>query len=320
MEQKLSVIVPVYNAEKYLSKCVNSILNQTYSNIELLLINDGSKDGSLELCYEFAKKDNRIKVFDKPNGGAASARNLGIREATGSYIGFCDADDWLEMETYQNMIEIIEREKGDVVRFLSNTYDKDGNLLERGEDSRDIEIVSSREILRKIYAREGDVSLATRVFKAEVVKQIEIPEGRRVEDFFFSICLYNKIEKDILYKYPFYNYTENPKSVTHSATGDIYFDALYFFDRAKRLCKYRFKEEEEYHLLKLYYLISISLNRKEHKEFRQEIIKIKKDLKEKKECIDKNGLLNKKEKKVLKLACLSFRLPRLLYCIKNWRK
>lgn len=319
MGKKLSVIVPVYNAGKFLIRCANSILGQTYKNLELILINDGSADNSLEICKELATGDNRVRVFDKPNGGAASARNVGIREAKGQYIGFCDADDWLEPDTYKTMIDVLEREEGDVVRFLSNSFDEDGNLLERGANGREIEVTSSREYLRKIYARKGDVSLATRLFKADVVKKIVVPEGRRVEDFFFAVCLYNNVERDILYKYPFYNYTVNTKSVTHSATGDIYFDALYFFHKANEIFGYNFDLEQEYHLLKLYYLISISLTRKEYKKYRKNVLDIKKDLHAKKSKIAQNALLSSKEKKILRLACISFRAPRLLYCIKNWR-
>ena len=93
---KISVIVPVYNAEKYLHRCIDSILNQTFPDFELLLIDDGSKDQSGEICDEYAKKDSRVKVFHKENGGVSSARNVGIDNAVGEYICFCDSDDWVE--------------------------------------------------------------------------------------------------------------------------------------------------------------------------------------------------------------------------------
>lgn len=315
----ISIIIPIYNAEKFLERCVNSILNQTYKNLQIILVNDGSKDNSLNICKELAQKDSRILILDKPNGGAASARNLGLKHATGDYIGFCDADDWLETDTYRTMIELLEKENANVVRFSSSSFDEDGNLIKKGEDSKEVEITPAQEFLRKIYRWEGDVSLATRVFKADIIKDIIIPEGRRVEDFFFSICLFNKIEEDILYKYPFYNYTVNTQSVTHSATGAIYFDALYFFNKAKDICKYDCEEEQEYYLFKLYYLISISLTRKECKQFEQEMDKIKKDLRARKTRIDKNPYLKRKEREILKIACVFFRVPRWLYCIKNWR-
>ena len=100
---KISIIVPVYNTEKYLSKCLNSLIKQTYKDIEIIVVNDGSKDKSLEIAKKIAKQDNRIKVFNKENGGLSSARNFGIEKASGEYIGFVDSDDYIK----ENMFEIL---------------------------------------------------------------------------------------------------------------------------------------------------------------------------------------------------------------------
>ena len=106
MEDKVTIIVPVYNAEKYLEKCIKSLINQTYNNLEIILIDDGSLDKSWNICNNFAKKDTRIKVYHKENGGVSSARNWGLSNSSGKYILFVDSDDWLE----DNMIEILYRE------------------------------------------------------------------------------------------------------------------------------------------------------------------------------------------------------------------
>ena len=98
---KVSIIIPVYKAAPYLQKCIETVLHQTYSNIEVILINDGSKDNSLEICKEYAAVDNRIKVFDIPNGGVSNARNMGIENATGDYLMFVDADDWLSEDAIE---------------------------------------------------------------------------------------------------------------------------------------------------------------------------------------------------------------------------
>lgn len=102
--EKLSVIVPVYNAEKYLDRCIQSIINQTYSNIELLLVDDGSKDSSAKICDDYALTDKRIRVFHKENGGVSSARNMGLDMATGYYVAFVDADDYLFPKAYESLI------------------------------------------------------------------------------------------------------------------------------------------------------------------------------------------------------------------------
>ena len=102
MDEKISIIVPMYNAEKWLEKCVNSIIEQSYSNIEILLINDGSTDKTLEICKKIEKIDNRVRVIDKKNEGVSKTRNLGLENATGKYIKFVDSDDWLEKMLVKN--------------------------------------------------------------------------------------------------------------------------------------------------------------------------------------------------------------------------
>ena len=104
---KVSIIVPIYNVEKYLSKCIESILSQTYKNIEIILVDDGSPDNSPQICDEYAKKDDRIIVIHKANGGVSSARNAGIDIATGKYIGFVDPDDYIENNMYELMVNKI---------------------------------------------------------------------------------------------------------------------------------------------------------------------------------------------------------------------
>ena len=102
---KISVVVPVYNVEKYLRKCIDSIINQTYKNLEIILVDDGSPDKCGEICDEYAKKDNRVKVIHKKNAGVSSARNDGIDNATGEYIIFVDSDDWLEDNAIEIMVD-----------------------------------------------------------------------------------------------------------------------------------------------------------------------------------------------------------------------
>src|SRR5699024_165398 len=101
---KLSIIVPIYNSEKRLGRCLNSIINQSYKNIEIILVNDGSTDTSLEICNEFKKKDSRVKVINKENEGVALARNDGLLVATGDYIAFVDSDDYLDLTMYENLL------------------------------------------------------------------------------------------------------------------------------------------------------------------------------------------------------------------------
>lgn len=111
---KLSIIIPVYNAEEFLNKCVESVLNQTHSNFELILVDDGSKDRSLELCKDFSKKDNRVKVFTQLNSGQSKARNLGLDNATGEYIAFVDSDDWVDSDYFELLLKASLKYDADV--------------------------------------------------------------------------------------------------------------------------------------------------------------------------------------------------------------
>ena len=320
MKKLLSVIVPVYNAERYLEKCVNSILNQTYDNIELLLVNDGSKDKSLTLCHKLAESDSRIRVFDKLNGGAASARNLGLREANGEYIGFCDADDFFDLDAFETLISIMEEQELPTIECLSRAVDVNGNVTVCDDDSRQLVKQTSEEAIRNIFLRKGNVHLATRITRAEFIKDIQITEGRRVEDFYFTILLLLKTGSTTIYHYPFYNYLISDGSVTRSGGGNIYFDALYFYHKATEVLSdvtYDMEFEQKYYLLKMYYLLSISLTSKERKKYRTEIKEIKKALKRYSKDIKDSPYLLKKEKEVLKLAKISFSLTRGLYVLKN---
>ena len=115
LDIKISIIVAVYNIEKYLPKCLDSILAQTYQNLQIILVDDGSSDSSACICDEYAEKDHRIEVIHKKNGGLSDARNAGLECATGEYIGYVDGDDWIEPEMYATMIHTAKERQVDVV-------------------------------------------------------------------------------------------------------------------------------------------------------------------------------------------------------------
>jgi len=119
---KISIIIPIYNSEKYLSRCLETVINQTYSKLEIILVNDGSRDKSLDICKHYQSKDSRIIIIDKINEGVSVARNTGIEAATGKYIGFVDADDWIEPSMYESMLNNIEQYKCNIA-FCNFTKD-----------------------------------------------------------------------------------------------------------------------------------------------------------------------------------------------------
>ena len=148
---KISVIVPVYNVETYQARCVDSILNQSYANLEVILVDDGSKDASGSICDKYAEKDNRIRVIHKENGGLSSARNAGLDVACGEYITFVDSDDWIEPLAYGWMMEAMVRY--DVKMVCAGRYDVDGATGEKtvGLCPQKEEVLSGEEMAGRIF-------------------------------------------------------------------------------------------------------------------------------------------------------------------------
>lgn len=128
--QKISIIVPIYNVEKYIRQCLDSIVNQTYRNLEIILVDDGSPDACGAVCDEYAKMDGRITVIHKENAGVGAARNDGIDRATGEWLMFVDPDDWLELDCCENAIKAAQKSDCDVIYFQSDKRDKTGNLIQ----------------------------------------------------------------------------------------------------------------------------------------------------------------------------------------------
>ena len=316
----ISVIVPVYKAEKYIHRCIDSILNQTLTDIELILVDDGSPDNSGVICDEYALKDNRVKVVHKENGGAASARNVGIELAQGEYIGFCDSDDYLSCDMYETMIAAMEENNLSTIECLANVYDSDGDLVESEKDDRKITFINEEESIKNIFLHKGNVHMATRVTKTDILKEIQIPEGKRVEDFYFTVVLLTRTKGTAIYNFPFYNYVLSSGSVTRTAGGSIYLDGIYFYEKAKEFLStkdYNLKTEQEYFLLKACYLLFISATKEERKKYREEFLKYKKYIKKNIRLAIKNPYLAKKDKIVLCISALSINLSRVLYIIKN---
>ncbi len=185
----LSVIVPVYNAERFLRKTVGSIQAQTVEDLEILLVNDGSRDRSPEICRELAKADPRIRVFDKENGGASSARNVGLAHARGRYLGFVDADDWIHPDMYENLLAGAEK----LVRMRAKNFMVQigrEEVNEQGEPLQDVvippereDLLTPRDFAESLLLYTGDASFCTALLPADFMQSFRFPEGTTGEDF-----------------------------------------------------------------------------------------------------------------------------------------
>ncbi|MBQ6907027.1 MAG: glycosyltransferase, partial [Clostridia bacterium] len=242
LDKKLSVIIPVYNVEKFLSATINSVVSQTYKNTEIILVNDGSTDKSLEICRKFEKTDSRIKVVDKQNEGVSSARNAGINASTGEYIAFVDSDDIVLPNIYESMILKIEKTNAQIA--ICNIYDvlilKNGSeevgLIDHNMSDNTVfekEQIYNKMILpwmgigEKTQITNCINSVFNKVYKTELIKgnNILYREDLRVgEDSEFVIrTLLNAeslvFDSNIGYKYM----RHNQDSLTHKCMKDLFY-------------------------------------------------------------------------------------------------
>ena len=192
MNLLISVIVPIYNVEKYLSRCLDSILAQTYKNLEIILVNDGSTDGSGKICEEYKQKDSRIVVVHKKNGGLSSARNAGLDIATGSYIGFVDSDDYISLDMYELLIQKMLR-KDDIANIMYvRSYDS-GKIVSSCVPHTMDEEISSETYLEELLLHIGDVSVCSKLFSKELIGNSRFVEGVLNEDLLFIIEIIKRI-------------------------------------------------------------------------------------------------------------------------------
>lgn len=194
MNDTISVIIPVYNTEKYLEKCVDSVINQTYASLEIILVNDGSTDSSPKICDRYAELDNRIKVVHKKNGGLSSARNAGLEAATGNYIGFIDSDDYITPDMYETLYSLAESSDVLPCTLFAKTTE-DGEILPLKTPHINGGITDAKEYLRELLLHTGDVSACTKLFPAEVIKTIRFNEDKLNEDLLFMIEIIPHIKK-----------------------------------------------------------------------------------------------------------------------------
>ena len=190
----ITVIVPVYNILEYLPRCVHSITEQTYRNLEILLVDDGSTDGTGELCDRLGTEDSRIRVFHKENGGSSSARNLALTHAKGEYVGFVDSDDYIEPDMYELLYRAICDYGVSVSQIGRDEIDEKGQRLPNiCEPPQTAEIWESRDFLRELLLHKGDCSFCTKLVRRELFQEEGFPEQKLNEDFHLLVRMLPKI-------------------------------------------------------------------------------------------------------------------------------
>lgn len=190
---KISIVVPVYNVERYLTECVDSILNQTFRDFELVLVDDGSKDNSGKLCDEYAQKDSRIKVIHKENGGLSDARNAGIAVAKGEYIGFVDSDDCVNQDMFFKLYELVQEYRAEIAICSFSQIDQDGSLGESFIDLENEQVISKMLAQEKYFEGYSQAMIYTvawnKLYKRSLFETMRYPKGKTHEDEFVTFRL-----------------------------------------------------------------------------------------------------------------------------------
>lgn len=238
----ISVIVPVYNVEKYLYRCVDSIRNQTYQNLEIILVDDGSTDNSSILCDEIAKIDIRIKIIHKKNGGLSSARNKGIAVSTGDYIGFVDSDDWIMADMYEYLLCLMNSRNSEIAQInIKKVPDFTMNVH---EDKEKVNVLTGKEILQHYMTMStatGLYSVCSCLFRRELLNGLAFREGKINEDIDFKYKALQMCRVYVESNCIKYFYFKSAGSITTSGLRQKDFD---LYDAAEEL--YQLTCNEEY--------------------------------------------------------------------------
>lgn len=215
----ISIIVPIYNVEPYLQRCLDSIINQTYSNLEIILIDDGSSDKCPQICDEYSAQDKRISVIHKAHGGPSDARNKGLDICQGDYISFIDSDDWIDPSYVRTLLIAIEKTKSDIsIVNFTKTHSNCTFVLKNSDEKYDI--LSPAQAIKKLWDRDVDTIFVTawgKLFKRELYNSLRFPKGKIFEDEYTSYKVLYKSNQITFIDIPLYIYFQRKDSIMGSA-------------------------------------------------------------------------------------------------------
>lgn len=242
----VSVVVPIYNVEQYLERCIKSIVEQTYENLEIILVNDGSKDNSLDICEKWKRQDSRIKIIDKKNGGLSSARNAGIDTAKGDYIFFVDSDDWLDVHIIEKLYRAIKKFDCEISCCgIEMTYDQADKNYPRCKN-KDVLLEKYEALEEYMFGTTVSTVAWNKLYRKDLFDDIRYPVGKWHEDEFTTYKLLYKADKVYYLGESMYFYYQREGSIMSNALSlknldkvDALFERYMFFleKGEERLCE-----------------------------------------------------------------------------------
>lgn len=308
MDPKISVVLPIYNVEKYLEKCMESIFNQTYKNLEILLVDDGSPDGCPALCDAYAKKDKRVRVVHKKNGGISDARNAGVAESSGQYIAFVDPDDYVESDYIEYLYSLIKKYNCKMSLCQHTVKFEGGREICYGKNGDDL-LTSKDCIERMLYNDVIDTSCWAKLFSADLAKKFLYPKGKLFEDIGTVYKFFIESEQIACGWQSKYFYMMRPKSIVHCNFNPHKLDLLEMTDSMASEVKSIFPDLGKACLRRQVYSRFSTLNQmldvkeKVYKEKRKEIIRC---IKENKKALLSDKKLPRRDKLALYLLSMGF--------------
>jgi len=314
----VSVIVPVYNVEKYIEKCVDSLIEQSYKNIEIILVDDGSNDSSPKICDAYQLKYNNIRVLHKKNGGLSDARNKGIEMSKGHYLIFVDSDDWIPKNSIEFLYNMISNNKCDIAcGNILEVYTRE--IIEEIHDDSFYILGKSDSMKKLLYMKGITNSASGKIYKRELFNDIKFPIGKLYEDLGTTYKLFSNSDKiafsnSIVYYY----YKNNSNSIVNSKYSKRELDRLFFAKEELEYVKKNYSELENAAIYRYFYEALNIIGKIPISE--KEIKNVYKIIKEYRKIVIKDSNLSFKQKVFCASSLFGIRGIKMLYIIRKWVK
>ena len=307
----ITVIVPFFNAENYLRKCIESILKQTHTNLEIIMVDDGSTDGSSRIVEEYIERDFRIKLIQQENKGAGAARNRGLEEAKGDYIGFVDSDDWIAHDMYEYLLALMIRNEADITAcdYVST---KDRGCEDIPISYEELKVMNQTQLFEFFLRVHGERSYSSAwnmLYRKDIIWNVRFPEGKITEDLMFDYLAYKKCNKYVFSNQRKYFYFYNRNGVTRSKLKRLDLALLEYWDYISSDISTLLPQLEPYAVLNRwradFTLLSKAVLFGYDKEqiSREEIVVLRKQLRKHSSALLKSNMLDWKRKILLLICC-----------------
>ncbi len=232
MDKLISIIIPVYKTENYIRRCLDSLINQSYKNLEIILVDDGTPDKAGDICDEYAREDSRIKVIHQANAGQSVARNNAIKIANGDYYCFVDSDDYVSLNMIEKLYELAEKNQADISMADYKTFDgerADESISEKSQES----VMDNIQMIKNIHTVKDELYVVMwgKLFKRELFDKLKFPAGRICEDLYILYHLYDRASKSVYSDQKlYYYYRGNVSSSTYSINQKFYDDVFWVLE------------------------------------------------------------------------------------------